>query len=123
MATPQTQAIEVTNGLILAAQQAMALYATLTALNQNWVDNAVPNTVAAFSTVALNGDGSLGAADSAPNTSHPIDTTKYPLERAISSFEISQIKSVLDGFVAYINGQAVTTQPGAHAILNVAVGG
>jgi hypothetical protein len=119
--TPQTQAVQVANGLIGAAQQFMSIYAQLVTLQQQWTDNAVATTLSLMATAALNSDGSLGAADGSPNVAHPM--TNVGLSRAISSTQVTQIKTILDGFVTYINGSAVTTQASARPILNVAVGG
>jgi len=124
MATVQSQAIAAANSNISGAQQLMTLYQQLIALQNVWTDVNVGNTLNALSTVALNTDGSLGAADATPNTAHPIDTSKYPsMSRALSSTQITQIKTILDGIVTYIQGGAVTTQPSARAILNQAIGG
>jgi hypothetical protein len=77
-----------------------------------------------MSTVKVNADGSLGTADATPNANNPIDPAKYPgMTRAMSSTQITQMKTVLDGIVSYINGQALAANPGARAILNAAVGG
>lgn len=122
--TPQTQAIQVANQLIGAAQQVMSIYTLLSTLQGEWTDQGTANIVAALQTAALNTDGSLGAPDGAPNVNHPIDPRIYPvINRAISSNQVVQMKSILDGIVSYINGQALAAQPGARAILNVAVGG
>lgn len=119
--TPQTQAAQVVNGLIACAQQMMTIYQQMVALDAQWTDQNVANIVAAMATAAQNADGSIGATDATPNTAHPI--TSALLTRAISSTQIAQIKTILDGMVGYINGQAVATQAGSRAILNVAVGG
>jgi hypothetical protein len=121
MTTPQTQAVQVANGLIICAQQFMNLYQQMVALDAQWTDQGVATILAAMSTSAQNADGSIGTADGSPNVAHPITSTL--LSRAISSNQIGQMKTVLDGLVTYINGSAVTTQAGARAILNVAVGG
>jgi hypothetical protein len=123
-ATLQSQAIDATNSGINAAQTLMTLYVQLVHVQNVWQDMNVGQTLTAMNTVALNADGSMGAADASPNANHPIDTTKYPtLSRSLSSTQIAQIKTILDGVVSYINGTAVTTQPGARAILNAAIGG
>lgn len=119
--TPQTQAIQVANGLISAAQQLMAVYALMQQLDAQWTDQNVATIVAALATAVENADGSIGTADASPNVAHPI--TSVLLSRAISSTQIGQLKTILDGIVTYVNGGAVTTQAGARAILNVAVGG
>lgn len=119
--TSQTQAAAVANGLISAAQQLMAVYQLMTTLDAQWTDQSSATIIAAMPTAVQNADGSIGTADGSPNVAHPITLTL--LSRAISSNQIGQIKTIMDGIVAYVNGQAVTTQAGARAILNVAVGG
>lgn len=124
MTTPQTQSIQVANGLISASQQLMNLYQQMVTLDAQWTDDGVATILAAMATTAINTDGSTGAADGSPNVAHPLNTTTYPtLSRAISSTQLGQLKTILDGVVTYVNGTAVTTQAGARAILNVAVGG
>lgn len=123
-ATPQTQAIQVANALVSASQQLMALYQLMVTIDQQWTDDAVATTLAAMTTAALNADGSVGANDGSPNTSHPISPTTYPtMTRALSSTQFAQIKTILDGIVNYVGGSAVSTQVGARAIINFAVGG
>jgi hypothetical protein len=122
--TPQAQAIAIANQLIAIAQQTMSLYDQMTTIDQQWTDQGAAVIIAALGTVAQNTDGSLGTPDVTPNIAHPIDPAKFPtLSRSLSSNQIGQIKTILDGVVTYVNGQAVTTQVGARAILNVATGG
>lgn len=124
MTNPQTQAIQVANGLISASQQLMTLYQQMVVLDAQWTDQGVAAILAAMGTVAQGADGSLGTADGAANITHPLDPAKYPsLNRAISSNQIGQLKTILDGIVSYIGGSAVSTQASARPILNVAVGG
>lgn len=120
--TPQTQAIQIANQLIANSQTLMTLYQSMVTLDQQWTDDAAATTIAAMQTVVLNADGSTGAPDGAPNVAHPINPT-LGLSRAISSTQIGQLKTILDGLVAYVNGTAVSTQASARPILNVAVGG
>lgn len=123
-ATPQSQAIQVANQLVGLSQQLVSLYQQMVALDATWSDQNTSTVLAAMQTVALNPDGSLGAVDGAPNPAHPLNTATYTgLQRALSSNQIGQIKTILDGIVAYVGGNAVTTQPGARSILNQAVGG
>lgn len=120
----QTQAIAVANQIITVSQQLMAVYAQMVTLDAQWTDQGVATILAAMGTVAQNADGSLGAADGAPNIAHPLDPTKYPvLSRSVSSNQLGQMKTILDGLVNYVNGSAVSTQAGARAILNTATGG
>ena|SRR5258708_904174 len=122
--TPNSQAIQVANQLMSLSQQLLSVYQQMVTLDAAWTDDAVATTVAALTTTALNADGTPGAADGAPNVAHPISLTTYPgLSRAVSSNQIGQAKTIMDGIVAYVGGQAVTTQAGARAILNAVTGG
>lgn len=123
-ATQQSQAIGVANQIITAANTLLSLYQQMVILDAAWSDDGVATVLANLATVALNADGSVGAADGTPNVAHPISPSLFPtLQRAISSNQIAQIKTILDGVVNYVGGQAVTTQAGARGILNAAVGG
>ena len=124
-ATPQSQAIECTNGLINAAHITLQLFNTLLVLQANWTDDQVANYMAQLKTHPLALDGTLITnPDATPNPANPIDPVEYPpLSRAISSNQVEQLKTTLDAIVDYINGKAVAANPGARAILNAAVGG
>lgn len=122
--TPQTQAIQIANSLISFAQQLMTISQGMAVLDAAWTDDNAANVLAAMGTVVTNTDGSLGAADGAANPAHALNPALYPaLSRAISSTQIAQLKTILDGVVNYVGGSAVTTQASARPILNVAVGG
>lgn len=123
-ATQQSQAIAVANQLISLSNQLMSIYQQMVALDAAWTDQGVATVLAALTTAALNTDGSLGTADGTPNVAHPINPATYPsLSRAVSSNQIGQAKTIMDGLVSYVNGQAVSTQAGARAILNAVIGG
>lgn len=123
-ATQQSQAIQIANQLISLAQTLISVYDQMVVLDAAWTDNAVATVIAAMGTVALNADGTLGAADGTPNVAHPLNTATYTtLSRAMSSNQIGQLKTILDGIVNYVGGTAVTTQASARPILNAAVGG
>jgi hypothetical protein len=120
----QTQAIQIANNLIGLSQSLISIYQQMVVLDAAWTDTGAATVLANMGTVVLNTDGSTGAVDGAPNVAHPINPTLYPtMNRAISSNQIAQLKTILDGIVAYVGGSAVTTQAGARAILNIAVGG
>ncbi len=123
-ATPQSQAIQTANLLMSLSQQLLQIYQQMVVLDAAWSDDAVATTIAAMGTTALNADGSPGTADGAPNAAHPISLTAYPtLSRAVTSTQISQAKTIMDGIVSYVGGSAVSTQIGARAILNAVAGG
>jgi hypothetical protein len=122
--TPNSQAVQTANALITLSGQLMALYQQMVILDAAWTDDAVATTLAAMGTTAINTDGTIGAADGSPNAAHPMSLTIYPnLTRAVSSTQIGQAKTIMDGLVSYINGGAVSTQVGARAILNAVIGG
>lgn len=123
-ATPQTQAIQAANQLMSLSQQLLQIYQQMVVFDAVWTDDNISNIVAAMTTTTLNADGSAGAADGAPNTAHPISLTTYPsMSRAVSSTQLAQAKTIMDGIVNYVGGQAVSTQAGARAILNAVTGG
>lgn len=123
-ATPQSQAIQTANQLMAMSQQLLQIYQQMVVLDGVWTDDNVATTIAAMTTTTLNADGSPGAADGSPNSAHPISTTVYPtVSRAVSSTQLAQAKTIMDGIVNYVGGQAVSTQAGARAILNSVTGG
>lgn len=123
--SPQSQAIYVANSYLTFAEQLMSMHDQLKVLATQWTDDGVANTLIAMHTVAINSDGSLATVnDGIPISTNPINPTAYPtLIRPVSSLQLSQLKTILDGIVTYIDGNVVTTQPGAHAILNAVIGG
>lgn len=124
MATNNTQAIQIANGLISCANQLLALYNQIGVLNTAWTDDAVANTLNAMTTVALNSDGTQGTADSTPNVAHPISLTVYPtLNRSISANQLASLNTVLGTITTLVNGSAVSAQSGFRAIINNATGG
>jgi hypothetical protein len=120
MSTPQNQAINVANNIIGLAAQLKAVYDAYKVVSAQWTDVAVANTLNAQATALANTDGSLGAADGTPNVAHPIATVG--LSRALSANQVTSMKTVLDGFVTYVEGGAVSANPGARAILSSAAG-
>jgi hypothetical protein len=120
-AIPQQQAINTLNNLIGTAQLMIQVYNSQSALDQYWTDNGIANIVAALGTVALNTDGTTGAADATPVETHPLNPATYnELIRTLTPNQLIQIKTILDAVVSLINGNAVSAQGGARAILNAA---
>ncbi len=102
----------------------LSLYQTMLALDASWTDDGVATALATLNTVAVNSDGTLGTADGTPNPAHPINPAIYPtITRAVSVNQLTLTKTIMDGFVSYIGGQAVTTQVSARLALNTMVGG
>lgn len=123
-ATQNSQAIQIINNLVSLSQQLLNVYQQMVVLDAQWTDNAVATTIASMGTVTVNADGTPSTPDGSPNAAHPINLTTYAaLTRAVSSNQIGQAKTIMDGIVSYVGGQAVGTQPGARAILNAVNGG
>lgn len=123
-ATTQSQAIQIANQLINLSNQLMQIYTQMVVLDAAWTDNGVANVLNALGTVPLNADGSTGTADGAPNVAHPISPALYPaLQHTLSANQVTQLKTVLDNVVTYVNGSAVTATASARGVLNSAVGG
>jgi hypothetical protein len=123
-ATQNSQVIQDANNLMALSAQLMGIYQAMVVLDASWTDHGDALALAAMGTTALNADGTVGAADGAPNAAHPISLPLYPnLTRAVSSTQLSQAKTIMDGLVSYINGTAVSTQVGSRAILNAVIGG
>ena len=119
MTSPNTQALSVVNMLTNNAQAIMGVVNNMDLIDQLWVDQTTATYVSKMSTVTINADGTLGPQDQTPVSTNPIVTLAHPL----SSLQINQIKSILDAIVSLVNGNAVSAQGGARAILNAAVGG
>ena len=115
--SPSVQAQTVANQLISNAQSIMSVYNSQAQIDNLWNDQTVANYIANMATVSVNADGSLGGSDGSPNTSHPIPALSVPL----SSLQISQLKTILDAIVSLVNGNAVSAQGSARAILDAAV--
>lgn len=119
--TLNSQAIRIANNIVSISQQMMVLYQQIVALDAAWTDTGAATILAAMATTAVNADGSTGAADGAPNTAHPI--SNVALSQALSSTQFTQAKTILDAIRSLIEGNAVTAQGGARAILNVTING
>lgn len=124
MSSLNTQAIQIANQVVSLSQALLSIYQQMVILDAAWTDNGVATIVAALATTAVNADGTAGAADGSPNVAHPINLVTYPtLSRAVSSTQITQAKTIMDGIVSYVGGTAVTTQASARGILNAVSGG
>lgn len=122
--TLNSQAIKIANDIVSLSQQIISVYQQIVALDAAWTDTGAAVVLAAMTTSVLNPDGSIGAPDGTPNSAHPINTLLYPqMTQAVSSTQLAQAKTILDGIRAYIEGQAVGTQAGARAILNAMING
>jgi hypothetical protein len=115
----------VANNLLTYAQQVLTLYAQLQLLDQQWTDYNVSGTLAQLKTSPINLDGSISTTlDVAPVQTNPINVATYQtLDRPVSLQQLSQVKTVLDGIISYVSGQAVATNAGARAILDAVTGG
>lgn len=123
--SPQSQAIVVANDLLSISQNILDTYRQLKELAAIWTDDSVANVLAQLKTVAVNLDGSLATVEDVTSIqTNPISPTRYPdLSRPVSVLQLTQAKSILDGLINYVEGQAISAQPGARAILHNVTGG
>ena len=124
MTAPQITAIVWANAQIASAQALMAWYKNQVELNNQFSDGGIATLLASCSTVTTGADGTQSTADGTPNTAHQISLAVYPtLGRPLSQTQLLQAQTAAAAVVAYINGQAVSTNPGARAILGATWGG
>jgi len=122
--TPQTQAIQNKNSIEQLCARLLQLTYDIQTVNSAYIDDASGNTLNAMATAPLNTDGTLGTADSTPNSTHAIDTRIYTaVQRATSAFSTVQALTVLNNIPLYVNGSSVSATTGVRAILNAATGG
>ncbi len=124
MSNQQTQAIANANQVIALAQQLVGLYNSINQLNNSWNDDLSLTTLQNMATCAQNPDGTLGAADASPVSSHPINTNTYTtLSRPISANSLASILTQLNNINSFINGNALSATPGVRSVLDSVVGG
>jgi hypothetical protein len=124
MVTPSSEAVDAANEIMLISAELISLYNRIVAVDLAWNDHGVAVLLSNFNTAVLTADGILGAQDPTPVAAHPIVNTNYPpLNRPVTAMQITQMKSAIDDVGKYIGGSAISANPGAHAILNAAVGG
>ena len=123
MVSPGSQAADDANEIMSIAAAQIALYDRIKKVAKAWNDHNVANYLAAMTTAVLNADGNQGNADQTPTNGHPILYGLYGLTRPVTPLQVTQMKGGLDDIASYIDGSAVSANPGAHAILDIAVGG
>jgi hypothetical protein len=117
-ASPQDRAISLAlDGFAIVQQlsgmleQVQNLANDNTQLGLSAIYNALPTAV-------TNADGSLGAADGTPNTGHAIDNRIVSrLNISVTAFQLGLMFNLFSQLANLLNGQAVTTQASAPAVL------
>lgn len=125
-ATPQSQAIAVSNQLISTAQAIYNLSVTATQNVGLFNQNAMAGTLNALATCATNADGSLGIVDASPVNGHVINTAlpaNSGLNRAISAADLATIVTFLTAFNSLVAGTAVAQQGEAPQLLAKLING
>lgn len=124
-ATPQSQAVSLANQALTLDTAIATLLEQVNQFLTVWNDTGASNYLNSLATAAPNADGSLGTADGAPNTAHPIDTRVVAgLNRAISAADLSALVAYpITNFQAMCNGQAIAAIGGMRQIINKATGG
>jgi hypothetical protein len=122
-ATPQTQALAIVNGMISLGQQIWNLQQAASALETQWSELTIGNILAAWPTVAVNADGSLGAADGTPNEAHLIDPSKIDITRALAPSDITSLVTFIGAFLNLASGAVVAQQGQAPQLLPKLING
>lgn len=112
------QTIALANQAMQLIEQAADLKAQIDRFVTNWVQLDATAQLNAMPTCAVNTDGTLGMADTTPNTGHPIDTRVVTsLARAQSAFAIGSAENRLADLSSLMAGNAVGAQASWPSIL------
>jgi hypothetical protein len=120
MPTAQEQTINTANQIISIAGQFKILYDLIGVVQAQWMDNGVANLLNAQASAVLNADGSIGALDATPSMNHPIIAPN--IARNLSANQITAMKTVLDAFKSFVDGNAVPATGNVRAIISSATG-
>lgn len=120
--TPQSQLVTLANQMCASLQSFRSALQTVIDLRNQYTNLEAGTGFAALPTCAVNADGSLGAADSTPDTVtqplHVIDNRVVSaLDVAIASYNLGVVNDILGAFQALFEGNPVTTQNYAPAML------
>jgi len=117
----QSQAIANVARIVDAAQRLIQLALEIEALSNAYSDQGSATVLANMQTAPVKADGTVDTAnpDATVVTTNPI----VALPRSLSSFQISQLLTTIQGWQNYVAGQALSANAGARAILNAASGG
>jgi hypothetical protein len=122
MPVPQTKkaaAITGANTLISIMSQFQSLRQQCADVVKAYNSEAWNSAWSAMATAAQNADGSLGAADGSPNTSHPIDTRvtdQTTLNRAATANQFIATVTFLNDFANFLGNQGVATSQRSQTI-------
>jgi hypothetical protein len=114
-------AIGISNKVIAAMQSVEGLVSNIKATVDSYTMNSAGGTLGAMATVALNPDGSFGAADAAPVAGNPIDPAKTagPMTEVLSSYNLGAGISFLQSFLALCAGSTVPQVSNAPTLLKI----
>lgn len=125
-ATLKSQAIDIANRLISAAQTLASVKDQIDLANAQWTALTLKGVLDAFPTAAMNADGGMGASDTNPVAGHPIDVTAAGtgnLSRSISANDLTALSTLLGAVSKLLAGEAVTQQGQSPGLLAKLVGG
>jgi hypothetical protein len=109
-ATKQAAALTAANTIIQACQSLTTLRTSINQLVTQYNSEDFSTVWSNLATAALNDDGSLGAVDSAPNTTHPIDTrvaANTALNKAVSQAQFVNAVAMLEQLQNFFGNQPV----------------
>jgi hypothetical protein len=119
--TKQDSAIAALNQCIAWGVQVRSLRSQFADFVKQYNSEGYAVTWAALATAGQNTDGSLGAADGAPNTGHPIDTRVVTtVNRAVSETAAVAMVTFMSDFANFLGNGAVTTSQRSQTIDDLA---
>jgi hypothetical protein len=119
----QDKALSQANALLALMVQFQGLRSSLDELIYQYISETYNTIWGALPTAALNADGSLGAADPSPVSTHPIDTrvgNASVLTKVISQSQLVAGISFLQDFQKFLNNQAVSTSQRSQTLDDLA---
>lgn len=125
-ATLNSQVIQDANEIMSLLANLATLQAQIDALSAHYTSLNAATILAALPTCVFAADGTLGTADVAPNTGHPIDTrvaVSAGLNRAVTSFVLGSGLTILQQVSALLTGGVPSQQASAKDIIAQCTGG
>lgn len=124
-ATKQSQAVAVANEYLALAEKLQRLYLELVSLNQRYNNLNVDAIWTAIPTVALNPDGSIGAADGSSKPGNVMDTSKLGslLSRAVSHNDLVNLVTHAQALQKFFDGSGAVATVDRRPVIDPLCGG
>jgi hypothetical protein len=118
--TQETQVADTVNQIIAIASTLYGVGQQINRISAQWTNLGAATKINAFPTAVLTTTGGIGAADTTPSTTNPINTTVAPgteINRAISATDIAGLLTYLQGIASAIGGAAISANGAAAQLV------